>query len=171
MTWSAAAANPSTRAGRSRHVLKLLFPAQIDNRTGSWLSVLLLIPIVIVKLGISAGGTFSPLFVISGPDGVAFDSFGPAGQQAFLSAFMALGWGLMLQALLAAIVLLRYRAMVPLMYLYLTIENAGRTIIGRLVPIPRNSGDYIGLDVNAALLVALLVGLALALSAPTRQDT
>jgi hypothetical protein len=87
----------------------------------------------------------------------------------FLYASWALG--LLLLSLLAFVVLIRYRAMIPLMYLLLLIEQIGRKGLLLINPIVRapivraveTGGISIGTLLNWGLTAGLVIGFLLSL--------
>ena len=96
-------------------------------------------------------------------DGYALDSYGTGGAEAVLLLFAIDSVGPLVMTLLSAIVLVRYRAMIPLMYLLFLAEHIGRRTIVTLNPIERTGDSSVGLYINLALLVVLLVGFVLSL--------
>ena len=80
--------------------------------------------------------------------------------------FKALGLAIALLGLLSVAALLRYRAMIPLMYLILLIENVGRKLMTVAGPVATSSSGGLpsfAFTINLALIRALLIGLALSL--------
>lgn len=157
-------------------MLNRLFPRQIDNAyQGNVLAIWLLVPVVGLKtlMGFNVAGLnpwVSSRFVLQSADGIPVDSFPP--QAASVTAFMFQSWGLALLvlALLGVIALLRYRAMLPLMYLALGVEQIGRKLISVISPIVQteaSSGISLGAWINWGLSAALVIGFALSL-APRR---
>ena len=147
-------------------MLGRIFPKQIDNTyRGYWLAVWLLVPLVLVKLGMGFNVILNTRDVIQGVDGVPLDTFSAEAQKSLVFAFQAWALGLFLSALLGLIALVRYRAMVPLIYLLLLAENAGRKIIQLIMQeahaSPTGNGLSVGATVNLVLIAALLIGFAL----------
>ena len=66
-------------------------------------------------------------------------------------------------ALAGLLAMVRYRAMVPLVFLWLLVEFLGRRIVLGLYPIERTPGTASGSIINLALLAMLILGLALSL--------
>jgi hypothetical protein len=64
--------------------------------------------------------------------------------------------------LLGILVLVRYRALIPLMFALFLLEYLGVTLILRFIPI-NGTGIPIGSYVNLALVAVALVGLVLSL--------
>lgn len=156
-------------------MLSRLFPKQIDNNyRGYWLAIWLLVPIVLLKffMGLNVAGLnpwISNRFVAKTVDGIPLETFGV--EAASTVMFLFASWGLILLVLnlLGIVVLIRYRAMAPLMYLLLAIEQIGRMGISLVSPVVKvvkvvETGDFsAGFLVNWGLVAALLIGLALSL--------
>lgn len=153
-------------------MLSRLFPKAFDNAyRGHWLAIWILVPIVLMKflMGVNVAG-LNPWVanrdVLISADGVPVDTFGP--EAASIVVFLFASWGLGLLALssLGILVLIRYRAMIPLMYLLLSIEQLGRKAISYVSPIIRpvaTDGVSVGALINWGLSAGLVVGLILSL--------
>ncbi|MCE9522397.1 MAG: hypothetical protein K8S25_08200 [Alphaproteobacteria bacterium] len=149
-----------------------LLPVQIDNAyRGYWLALLFYVPVVLMKftMGLNVAG-LNPWVnnrdILSGVDGIPLDTFGaPAASMiVFSSASWALG--LLLLSSLCLLVLIRYRAMIPLMFLVLTLEQVGRKGLSLMNPIVKgieSQGLTLGAMVNWGLTAALVAGLLLSL--------
>jgi hypothetical protein len=103
--------------------------------------------------------------VATGPDGIPLDSFGAGGAQAVLALFALLGLCRLLFALQGIVVLIKYRAMIPFMYLLLLILQLGSKALLLVRPIASSgaSSAQIGSAVIFALLAMLLIGFVLSL--------
>lgn len=163
-------------------MLSRLFPKQIDNDyRGLWLAIWLLVPVVLIKLamGFNVAGLnpwVSNRMVAERADGIPLDGFGV--EAASTVMFMFASWGLMLLLvnLLALLALIRYRAMVPLIFLLLTLEQVGRKVIGTLSPIVREAavkadGLSPAVLINWGFLIVLAIGLVLSLLPRTTATT
>jgi hypothetical protein len=159
---------------REGGMFKLMFPTQIDNTyRGYWLALLFYVPIVLMKLvmGFNVAG-FNPwisnLYILKDVDAVPFDTFGAEASSMLILFFASWGLGLLILSALGVLVLLRYRAMIPLMFLLLTVEQVGRVAFSKvLYPIVRTvevHGLSTGTLVNWGLTAGLLIGLALSLT-------
>lgn len=158
-------------------MLSRIFPAQIDNNyRGHWLAIWLLVVLVLWKLAIglhSAGINpwVSTEFIAKNADAIPIETFSEDVQSLVLFLFSSWGLVLFVLSLLGLIVLVRYRAMIPLMYLLLSIEQIGRKVLSTAHPITRDiepgtiSG---GVIINWGFSIALVLGLLLSL-APSRD--
>ena len=150
-------------------MLGTLFPRSVDagyrgHRVGLWLFGL----VVLMKVGIASSTIFNGRHAATSADGIPVDTYTPAGTQAFLTLFAV--WGLAQLALnfTAAVVLIRYRALVPFMFLVLTLEHVIRRLIYFLMPIER-TGTPRGLYINLAIAVVMVVGLVLSMRTRDRS--
>jgi len=153
-------------------MLGRIFPKQFDNNyQGNKLAILLLVPIVLFKL-VMAGGVaglnpwVSNRFIATTADGFRLDTYGEEAASIVMFLFASWGLGLLVLCLLGIVVLIRYRAMIPLMYLLLSIEQFGRNGISLVSPIVKAvkiEEISIGFLFNWGMVAALLIGLALSL--------
>jgi hypothetical protein len=153
-------------------MLKRLFPVRMDNvYRGHVLAVWLLVPVALAKLlqGASVAGLLGPgrtRQVLEGVDRVPLGAFPPEAVSHLVFLFAAWGLGVFLLGLLASVVLVRYRGMIPLMYLLLLIEQVGRKGLSAIHldrPLVSLAASPANL-VNWGFLLALAVGFVLSLS-------
>ncbi len=155
-------------------MLSALFPKLVDNRfRGSKLAIWLLAPVVLLKFfqGANVAG-FNPLVssreVLETADRVPVGEFGPEAASHLVFVFAAWGLGIFILGFLGIIVLVRYRGMIPLMYLLLLIEQSGRKVLSTvhlnrpLVSFELSPNNLI----NWGFLAALVIGFLLSLSTP-----
>lgn len=150
-------------------MLGLLFPKTIDNTyRGQWLALFLFVPVLILKLmmGFNVAG-FNPSVpvrdILQNVDGMPLDTY--SAQAATDILFLANAWGLSLFiiGLVGLIALLRYRAMIPLAILIVTIEQVGRKAMSiaesglRLGPDELTTGGIINWALSAAVILALVL--------------
>jgi hypothetical protein len=150
-------------------MLRLLFPAVLDNRyRGQWLALVFFVPVLLLKLmmGFNVAG-FNPVVevrdILQDVDGIPLDTYSTDAVTDLV--FFANAWGLSLftVCLVSVIALIRYRSMIPIAILLLTVEQVGRKAMSIA-----ESGLGIGSDMSAgnsinwALSIALLLALLLA---------
>jgi hypothetical protein len=151
-------------------MLSRLFPAQADNRFGGYRAALWLLGLFIaLKLVISLNSIFNTASVASGADGIALESFGPAAAREVLTLFALTALGQLTLTLVALVVLIRYRAMVPFIYLMLLAEALARRFIVQSYAVARTESAAAGSYINYAILALLALGLLLSLL-PARRD-
>lgn len=140
-----------------------LLPREVDNdyrghKAALWLLALLLL----MKVSMSVNSIFNGRLVASSADGIPLDTFTAAGAQTVVSLFATLGLSQLMICLLGILVLVRYRALMPLLFSLLLLEYVGRRLISLYLPVPR-TGTPPGFTINLILLALMLVGLVLSL--------
>jgi hypothetical protein len=152
--------------GSGDDMLDRLLPERIDNTyRGHWLAIWLLGMLVLLKGAIGLGTVFKGRSAAIDADGIPLDTFTTAGAEAFVALLAAWGVAQIVLNLFGWLVLVRYRAMVPLMFLLLLAEHLGRRFVFWVLPIPR-IGAPPGFFINLLLIAALVAGLALSLWTP-----
>lgn len=144
------------------NVFEDLVPRVADNRypgrrLGLWLFGLMLLK---VPMGVNV--MINAPSVATSADGIPVDTYGGAAASAFSFVFAAWGLGQLLLGLSCLVVLLRYRSLVPLAFLALLLEQAGRKLLALHWPIER-TGSPPGAYINAVLLGIIVLGLVLSL--------
>lgn len=150
-------------------MLSRLFPRQIDNSyQGHVLAIWLFIPVLAAKtaMGFNVGGLnpfVSSRFILATADGVPVDTYSPEAAAHLVFTFAAWGSALFLLALLSWIVIIRYRAMLPLMILIMSLEQVWRMVLSRTM-LPHRVVAHDGIPIStlinwgfAALLLLALV--------------
>lgn len=144
-------------------MLLLLFPRTIDNTfRGQWIGFWLLAPLLVLKLGIAIASIVTPGRANSA-DAIDLSSYSAAALRDAMTTTALLGLLHLSIALMGVLVMVRYRAMVPLIYFWLLAEFLGRRVVLALYPMDRVAGLSSGSIVNIILLALMLVGLALSL--------
>lgn len=154
-------------------MLTQLFPQHIDNDyRGHVLAIWLLVPLALIKVLQGANvagllGTGNSRQVLEGVDNVPVGTFPAEAASQLVFLFAAWGLGVFVLGLLAMVVLLRYRAMIPLMYLLLLIEQVGRNALATIhldrpfVSLAASPATLI----NGGFLVVLAIGFLVSLFA------
>ena len=110
-------------------LLQRLLPAQADNRFGGLRPALWLLGLLIaLKLIMSVRSILSTASVAAG-DGIPLDSLDPVASREVLTLFALASLGQLALTLIALTVLVRYRALVPFIYLVLLAEGVARRLI------------------------------------------
>jgi hypothetical protein len=81
-----------------------------------------------------------------------------------------LGLDHLLLNVLGLVVLIRWRAIIPFVYLLLAVEQVGRKALVLANPIARTGAPHLPIDPNLVLIAALLIGLALSLATPRAAE-
>jgi hypothetical protein len=147
-----------------------LFPAQADNGFEGYRASLWLLGLFIaLKLVMSLNSIFNTEWVAAGADGIALDTFGPAAKQELLTLFALTALGQLALAVIALAALVRYRALVPSIYLMLLGEQLGRRLIVQAQDVARTGSGGAGWYINLGLMALLALGLALSLLPARRR--
>ena len=141
-----------------KRIFEILLPVKADNSIHGWK-----LPFYLFIL-IAAIGTVRSFIQILSPDGgagsIAGMNLAVSGSNEVIFAFALWGAEQLIYALLQWIVILRYRSLVPLMWLVQFLETLGRMLIGRIKPVtfahtpPGAYQNYIYLAL-AVLMLAL----------------
>lgn len=144
-----------------------ILPAVVDNRfAGHGAAIWLLALFVAVRLLMSISMIANPRSVARGPDGIPIDSFAEAAASRFLAIFTMLGICQLALATLGLVVLLRYRSLIPFIYLVFLGELAARRMVVLARPLADQGHRPFGFYFNLLLVALLLVGLVLSLRSP-----
>jgi hypothetical protein len=152
-------------------MLNRLFPRQADNAfDGNRAALWLLGLFIALKLAMSVNSILNTASVASGADGLPLDSYGPAAAQTVLMLFALTALGQLALAAIALTVLIRYRALVPFIYLVLLGEQLARRFIVQDYSVVRTEGIPAGWYVTLGLLALLTLGLVLSLISTRRRS-
>ena len=146
--------------------LSRIFPRTIDNTyRGHWLALVLLVPILFVYSVMSINISLNTYEIATTADNIPLDTYPAEAASHILKSFKAWALGHLLLTLLGWLALIRYRAMVPLYFLLITLESLGRNWMSMPNPIHTLSTlSPIGAVINLTLLLGLLLGFGLSLS-------
>ena len=127
-------------------------------------------PLVALRLVISVNSTINTASVAMGADGIPINTFSPAAAMAALGLFAALGLSILILTLLSALALIRYRAMIPMLYLLLVLQLVAGRVLSLMHPIARagaatigSSGVPIGAIVSYSVMALTVLGFLLSL--------
>ena len=145
-------------------MMERILPVEADNRFKGRRAALWLLGLLIaLKLAMSVNSIVNTESVAAGADGIPLASYGPAAARQVLLLFALMALGQLFLTLTALTVLVRYRALVPLIYLLLLGEHAARRLIVRSYEAPGAASSEIALALNYSLLALLVAGLLLSL--------
>jgi hypothetical protein len=148
-----------------------LFPAVADNRFQGHRAALWLLGLFIaLKFVMSVNSIFNTAAVAQGADGIPLDTFAPEAARAVLLLFALLALGQLMLAVTALTALIRYRALVPLIYALLLVEQIARRLILESYAVARTGSSSAGSYVNYGLLALLSIGFALSLLRPRKRN-
>ena len=119
-------------------MLNQIVPHQFDNNyRGHKLALWLFALLVLMKLGMSLSAIFDGYNMARSADGIPIDTFTSGGAEAVISITALLGLSHFLLASLGVLALIRYRAMIPLMYVLLLVGYFAKKWILLVHPIVR----------------------------------
>jgi hypothetical protein len=149
-------------------MVSTLFPRVVDNhypgrRLGLWLFAIMLLKIL---MGLNV--MLNAPDVARSADGVPVDAFAAPAAAAFSFSFAAWGLCQLVLGLGVLVVLLRYRSVVPLAFLFLLVEQGGRMLLKLRWPVERLTAP--GGSINVVLTAILVIGFALSLWRPRVHD-
>ncbi len=121
-------------------MLGRIFPKQFDNNyRGHWLAI----PLFVVVMALTAAqGAFVMLMTrqtLPTADGISLDALGTTGVSLVVSITAVLGLFTLILPLQSFVVLIRYRAMIPFMFLCLLLLEICNRVLLRLNPIVRTT--------------------------------
>jgi len=144
-------------------MLERIFPVPADFvYRGSRVALWLLGLVLFLKLAIALGAIFNGHYAAAVADGIPIDSYTPQVAQAYLALFASLGLSQFILATLGAVLLLKYRPLVPLFLLLLLVEHAARKGIAAYLPIER-SGQAPGGMINWAIFAVIVLAFVLSI--------
>ena len=144
-------------------MLGLILPPVIDNRfRGQWVGFWLLAPVLIVKLGIGVSSIVAP-HNANVADAIDTSTYSPAALRDLASSTALLGLLHLAIGLFCVVAMIRYRALVPLIYVWLLLEFLARRAVLSAYPIDRTPGTASGSIVNLVLMAMMALGLALSI--------
>ena len=140
-----------------------LLPQPIDNKySGSKIALWLFGLIVFVHINQSVMVIVNGYSIAQSADGIPLETYPAAAAQTILAIFMVSSLRRLIISLICAVVLLRYRSAVPLMFVVLGLSYLGGQVIFQFVPIVR-VGTPPGVVMNLIMFGLTIVGLALSL--------
>jgi len=151
-------------------MLGTIFPKSFDNAyrgypIAGWLLALL----SVAKAGQGLQTLIETRHVALGPDGIPVDTFSAAAANEVLSLLALLGMYVMIVPVLSLLALVRYRAMIPFMYLLFITVQLGARLISYL----HSNGDVAinyGAMINLGVLALTCIGFILSLmNRPNRE--
>ena len=146
-----------------------LLPAPADNRFQGQRAALWLLGLLIaLKLVMSINSILNTESVAAGADGIPLASYGAAAARQVLTLFALTALGQLALTLVAVTALVRYRSLVPFIYLLLLGEHVGRRMIVQSFALPGASASPIAWPLNSGIAALLALGLLLALL-PARE--
>jgi len=145
------------------HILNRLFPAQFDNvYRGNQLALWVFYALTAVTLWRSQHHIFAPDGGAQSIATIPLDTYTQGGAQGIVTIFALWGLAQLAMALLMLLASIRYKSMVPLMWLLIILEYGGRKLVGIYKPL-ETVGTAPGATAATVLPIVALAMLILAL--------
>lgn len=152
-------------------MLDRLFPRQIDNRFQGHRAALWLIGLLVaLKLIVSLNSIFNTASVAAGADGIPLASYGPAAAREVLNLFALSALGQLALTVIALAALIRWRALVPFLYLVMLAEQVARRFVIQSHDLVRAAPSPVAFYVVYGTLAIIAFGLLLSLLPARRSD-
>ena len=140
-----------------------LFPRQVDNTyTGSKIALWVFAFVITIRAIQSIMIMVNGYSIAQSADGIPLESYPAAAAQTIVAIFALSSLNRLIISLIGAVVLIRYRGAVPLMFVVLGLTYLGTQLVTRFIPIVR-VGTPPGVIMNRVLIGLTLVGLLLSL--------
>lgn len=154
-----------------------LFPKRLDNDyRGYKLAIWLLVLLLLFKTSISVNALdWNPMMsnhqVLQQADRIPLDTFDANAAKTAVLLFAVWGVTHLVLNVLGFIAAIRYRAMIPLVYMLLASDHLGRKAVVDAYHISRSPAAF-EVPVNLIVIALLLIGLGLSLATPRghRED-
>jgi hypothetical protein len=146
-----------------------LFPRQADNNyRGWWLGIWLFVPALLLRAIEGINSILRTRDVAITADGIPVDSYAKPAADTVITLFALNGVTYVMLALLGTVALIRYRVLVPFIYLLMLLEVAAAKAIVAAHPIVRAGATKVGAFsagalVNDAILGLLVLGFVVSL--------
>jgi predicted neutral ceramidase superfamily lipid hydrolase len=153
-------------------MLERIFPKQFDNVFGGhFLAVWLFGATALMELAMGANALLNTRTVAASADGIPIDQYVNGGAQAVVALFALAGLFRLLLALQSLLVLVRYRAMIPLMFLIWLVLHLGSKGLVLLHPVARSgvSSAQLGSFFVYAIIAMLILGFALSFAGSSKR--
>jgi hypothetical protein len=143
--------------------MNAIFPRHAGNTyAGRTLALWLLGFVVLIRAFMGSSSAFNAAAIVTGAHGIPLASYPTAAAQTIVALFTGLGVDLMFWCALAIVILIRYRALVPMMFLFFMLAFIARRVQSLYVPVP-TTGTPPAPHVTMALFVVMVIGFVLSL--------
>ncbi len=147
-------------------ILGQLFPRELGTdyrgrRLGLWIFGF----VVFMKSLQMLSSLFNGRMTLRRADGIPIDTYPPGAAQTIVSLFALLAFTYLLICVICWLVLLRYRSVVPMMFMLLLLDYVCRRAILYFLPVGR-TGTPGGVIVNLVLFALMVVGFVFAIWPP-----
>ena len=151
-------------------MLERIFPKQFDNTYRGHVAGLVIFVLVVALKALQCIETiFNTRHTAVNADGIPLSTFTPSGANTVLSMFALLGLYLLVIPAQSAVVLLRYRSMIPFLYFWLLLLQIAARALHMLHPAfatDEHGSQPIGFYINLGILAVTALGFVLSLIGP-----
>jgi hypothetical protein len=146
-------------------MLERIFPKTFDDSyRGHPFGLWIFAAVVLFKAVQCVNSILLTRMVATGADSIPLDRFDAAGAETVLAMFALLGLYLLAVPVMGAVALVRYRSMIPFMYVMLLFVQLGSRLVLWARPIVRTTAMPMGLWINLGLIALTVIGLVLSLA-------
>jgi len=140
-----------------------VLPRSVDNTyRGQKVALWLLGLLTLMKLVIGVNSIINGAAVMTTADGIALSTYPAAAAQNLVALWALLGLAHMFTGVLGVLVLVRYRGLVPLMFVLFLLQHLAGRLVAQFHPIVR-TGAPPASAINLIFLTLMAVGLGLSL--------
>jgi hypothetical protein len=140
-----------------------ILPRSLDNSyRGQKLALWLFGLLVLMKSVIGLNSIFNGAAVMTTADGIALTTYPAAAAQNLVALWALIGLAHIVMGVLGVLVLVRYRGMVPLMFVLLLLQHLGGRLVLQFHPIVRTGAPPASV-INLIFLTLMVLGLGLSL--------
>ena len=153
-------------------MLGRLFPQSFDNAyRGYWAGAWIFGAVVAGRLAMGVNGTINTAFVAVSADGIPLSTYPSAAAQTVIALFALTALMNLTLAVLGVVALIRYRAMIPLLFLLYLAQSIGTRVVLLVHPLLRtgSSTASAGSAFVLTLLALTAIGLVLSLMPGSRK--
>ena len=153
-------------------MLDRILPKQFDNVfRGHFLAVWLFGATALMELAMGTNALVNTRTIASSADAIPIERYVNGGAEAVVALFALAGLFRFLLALQSLLVLIRYRAMIPLMFLMWLVLHLGSKALTALHPVARSgvSSAQLGSAFVYAIIAMLALGLVLSFVNPSKR--
>jgi hypothetical protein len=151
-------------------MLERIFPKQFDNTyRGHWSGLVIFVAVIVLKALQCVESIVNTHDTAVQADGIDLAGFSASGANTVMSIFTLLGLYLLVIPAQSAVVLLRYRSMVPFLYFWFLLFQVATRALHMLHPAFAAEGRTphpIAFYVNLGILAVTALGFALSLVGP-----
>jgi hypothetical protein len=141
-------------------MVERFFPSQVDNNfRGHWIGLVMFVLVIIAKGGQAIQTIIHTRQTAIGPDAISLAGLNSSQVDEILSLFAVIGLYALILPVLGLVVLARWRALIPFIYLCFIAFYFANRLLHLLHPSFANERTSYGTYVNLGILAVMIVGL------------